>query len=89
MCVAVASQPGGVSEKHVNGRGGCFSCLLLLGRQAQAPQRHSLLLRCQLLRLSQLMIRARAAAFFDDDENDRAPAPTWIMGIPYTGMKRL
>ncbi|CAM9319132.1 unnamed protein product [Ectocarpus sp. 8 AP-2014] len=33
------------------------------------------------------MIRARAAAFFDDDENDGAPAPTWIMGIPYTELR--
>lgn len=31
------------------------------------------------------MIRARAATFFDDDDADGAPAPTWIMGIPYTG----
>lgn len=31
------------------------------------------------------MIRARAATFFDDDDTDGAPAPTWIMGIPYTG----
>lgn len=32
------------------------------------------------------MIRARAAAFFDDEDNEGAPEPTWIMGIPYTGM---
>lgn len=31
------------------------------------------------------MIRARAATFFDDDDADGAPAPTWIMGVPYTG----
>ena len=34
------------------------------------------------------MIRARAANFFDDDDADGAPAPTWIMGIPYTGTSK-
>lgn len=33
------------------------------------------------------MIRARAAAFFDDDDDDDgSPAPTWIMGVPYSGI---
>lgn len=34
------------------------------------------------------MIRARRAAatvYFDDDNEDGAAAPTWIMGLPYTG----
>ncbi|CAM9995339.1 unnamed protein product [Scytosiphon promiscuus] len=34
------------------------------------------------------MIRARAAAFFDDDDDDDgAPAPTWIMGVPYSELR--